>query len=178
MSLSNARFSLRDATAPLHERVDQAFAAFDLSDAGDYARFLAAHARALPPLERLVTAEGGWGGWAPRAEALMADLADIGLKPPAPLPVEIGPDPAHLWAVQYVLEGAKLGGQVLAQRVPDGFPRRYLAAPFQPELWRRFQTELNSAASAGDEGWLDAAIVGARVAFDLFETAARVESGT
>ena len=47
--MAELRLRLREATAPLHERVDAAYSDFDLGRPEDYRRFLRAHARASVP---------------------------------------------------------------------------------------------------------------------------------
>jgi heme oxygenase (biliverdin-IX-beta and delta-forming) len=60
--------ALRAGTAEAHDRVDTAFAAFDLADRESYAAFLQAHAEVLLPLEEALDAAG--------AEALVPDWPD------------------------------------------------------------------------------------------------------
>jgi heme oxygenase len=178
MPTSAIRFALRDATSALHERIDRAFAGFDLFDAEGYSRFLSAHARAVPPLERVVKADNAWSGWRTRSDDLRRDLARMETRIPTALSPGSMQQAGGQWGVQYVLEGSKLGGQVLASRLPPGRPRRYLAGGFDAEGWRRFQQELDLAAHAGGTDWLETAIAGARAAFAVFEDAARVEMCT
>jgi heme oxygenase len=76
------------------------------------------------------------------------------------------------WGAQYVLEGSRLGGRMLAGRVGAGLPRRYLAERTGPGGWLRFQDELRAEALAGGAGWLERAIAAARAAFIRFADAA------
>ncbi|MDP9102770.1 MAG: biliverdin-producing heme oxygenase, partial [Pseudomonadota bacterium] len=173
-----ARFALRAATTAHHNKVDLAFAVFDLGDRASYGRFLTVHARVLPLLEQSVGNGAAWTGWRPRAGELISDLDSLGLAAPPPLGPDIQSSVPAQWGVQYVLEGARLGGQVLAKRIANGAPSRYLCAPFDPAVWRNFLTELNAAGDAGEAGWLETASAAARAAFDLFERAVLVELET
>ena len=170
---SPVRQTLRDATADAHARVDAAFAGFDLSHAGGYRRALKAHARIAPALESSLETGCLWSGWSPRGALLGQDLADLGEAPPPHLILPTARSNAAAWARQYVLEGSRLGGKVLASRVPPGLPRRYLAAPQGPGAWRTFQTELEAARL--DAAWLDQAVAEARWVFAQFEAAAEAE---
>ncbi|MBE7217935.1 MAG: biliverdin-producing heme oxygenase [Caulobacteraceae bacterium] len=168
----SARWTLRAATAAEHERLDAAFARFDLADAAHYRAFLQAHRRALPALEAAVAVSGAaWAGWSPRAEPLEADLRALGAEPEtaeAPVPPLT---PAQAWGVQYVLEGSRLGGRLLAQRLAPDAPRNYLANAQPAGAWVRFQESLDQAI--GDApATLAEAEAGARLAFARFQAAA------
>jgi heme oxygenase len=172
--LAQVRQILRTATARHHERVDTAFAAFDLGDAVSYRAFLSAHARVLPAAEHAIDLP--WDGWMRRTPLLLRDLADLGAAPKPPpngLPLL---EPAAQWGCLYVLEGSRLGGAILAERVGSGFPRRYLSAGHGDGSWRAFLVALAAAGSA-DGAWIDAAVAAARSVFELFEDAARLELG-
>ena len=174
MLITTARFQLRDATAAYHRRVDTAFSAFDLTRADDYRRFLSAHVRVLPALEDMVAAGTPWSGWSPRASLLMADFQDMQTQPPAAMVLSLSTDAAARWGIQYVLEGSKLGGRVLASRVAQDLPRRYLASANDPQAWQRFQAELNEASIKSGSAW-ESAIVMAQHVFEIFEQAAIAE---
>lgn len=183
--MNQARHILREATAQHHERVDAAFAGFDLADAGSYLGFLSAHARVLPAAENSVSL--GWDRWRKRTPLLLQDLADLGAEPLGGAPDCLLEDlnlaePAAHWGVLYVLEGSRLGGSVLAEQVGAGFPRRYLSAGHTGGSWRAFQEALEAAASpiAGrpvDGGWMEPAVAAARSLFERFESAAHQELG-
>jgi heme oxygenase (biliverdin-IX-beta and delta-forming) len=175
LAAREARYVLRDATRENHRRVDAAFAAFDLSDRSDYARALVAHARALPALERAVDPASAWSGWSPRASLLAADLAELDLPQPALVGGFSANGPAASWGVQYVLEGSKIGGRMLARRVGVGLPQRYLAAGAEAGGWLQFQGELGLAARASGDQWLRKAVAAAKAAFGLFEAAIALE---
>ena len=123
--IETARLALRRHTREEHKATEAAFARFDIARADHYRAFLTAHAMALPRLERGLTCLG-WRDWQPRFPCLADDLAALGASLPAPM---IAPriSPTAAWGVQYVLEGSRLGGKPLSQRVGADMPRRYLA---------------------------------------------------
>jgi heme oxygenase len=174
------RQRIRETSAPLHEHVDAAFSRFDLSDRGDYGRFLRAHGRALFGLEAALE-QGGiaqlLADWPERrrSAALREDMAALQLAPPVPLSLEPGADDGWCWGVSYVLEGSRLGGRVLSQRVRDGGPDRplrYLNHGEGTSLWPRFLQQFELKASAADPKQLQA---GVQLAFEQFLRAARHE---
>ncbi|HWD26223.1 MAG TPA: biliverdin-producing heme oxygenase [Rhizomicrobium sp.] len=169
----SVRQFLRSATAVIHQRLDDSAALMRLDTPGGYARFLAAHAAALLPMERELE-EVGIGDVLPdwpqraRAGALRADLAELGagfvpLDPPL-----FGDDAAAMGAA-YVLEGSRLGASVLRQRVPDGLPMRYLRHGEGGRLWPTFLKRLEEADCVRRRPHV--AKAGAVAAFSLFEIA-------
>ena len=169
--------SLRAATAVDHQGVDDRFGGFVLDDVGDYRRFLLAHARALPAVEAALAADGGDGDdglptWRARAGLLAEDLARLGAAMPLPLPFAVGG--AARWGALYVIEGSRLGGQLLARGVPAGSPLAYLAARHQSGEWRALLGAIDVRAAAADDAWRTAAIDGARATFALYGVAADV----
>ena len=168
--------ALRALTQPLHDRVDAAFGGFALDRAADYARFLAAHARALPAAEAVLAATAALPAWRPRTPLLAADLAELDEPMPRALPFAADATPAGAWGVLYVVEGSRLGGTMLARQVSPSLPGRYLAAAHGPGEWRALRAAIDAAAAAGDDdGWLDAAAAGAGACFALYERAAALE---
>jgi heme oxygenase len=189
--------ALRAGTAEAHERVDKAFAAFDLTDRDSYARFLRAHAELVLPLEDTLPGERIVPDWEDRKRGalLREDLAFLRpLRHPresgGPSPAlsaqddteEMGPrfrggddweldtDPAIAGAL-YVLEGSRLGGRFLVRQVPHTFPRAYLDADQPAEKWRnlldRFDTILYQPAR------LQSALAAAHTVFAAFERSAQ-----
>ena len=173
--MNRIRQILRTATSQHHERVDAAFAGFDLGDSRSYRAFLSAHARVLPATEDAIHL--AWDGWTRRASLLLRDLFDLGAAPEA-LPENLQiMEPAAQWGCLYVLEGSRLGGSVLAERVGAGLPRRYLSAGHTGVSWLAFQIALEAAAEAANPAWIEIAVAGAKSVFDSFERAARLELG-
>jgi heme oxygenase (biliverdin-IX-beta and delta-forming) len=169
----SARTALRAATAAKHDAVDAAFGGFDLTDPASYARFLTAHARALPAVEAALASCDTIPAFAPRTELLRADLLALGLDMPAPLPLAPPENEAAAFGALYVIEGSRLGGGMLAKQVPDALPRAYLSAVHQPGGWRAFGEVLDRAEKAGGPGWIDRATAAAEATFDLYAEAAR-----
>lgn len=165
-----ARQALKHATAADHERVDDLFAEFRLSDADSYGAFLRAHARALAPLEAIANVD------VPRLPLLKGDLAALASPFPDVASASTAPESeAFRWGVRYALEGSRLGGAYLARSVPDGLPCGYLSAAHEKGGWAAFQARLEDAARDEASDWIDQAIEGARHAFALFEAGARSE---
>ncbi|MCW3796689.1 biliverdin-producing heme oxygenase [Sphingomonas sp. BN140010] len=175
------RGALKSATRAAHDRVDQAFGAFDLADAADYRDFLAAHHAVIPGVERSLTMSRvgrvlpDWNDRR-RGEALAADLDDLGLPRAAPDGPIVVVEPARALGWLYVLEGSRLGASVLAGRLlanPDEQCRRasrYLRHGRGGGLWPSFLSVLEASKLSHVE--FDAALAGALELFALFEAAA------
>ena len=167
---------LRAATAEDHQAVDVRFGGFALDDQDDYGRFLIAHARALPAVEaalRRPDADGGAAAlpdWRPRTESLAADLVALNLALPAPLAFDVAG--AGRWGALYVIEGSRLGGQLLARSVPTGLPVAYLSSRHRPGEWRALLAAIEARGSEGGEAWRAAAVAGAQATFALYGEAA------
>ncbi len=164
---------LRAATRDGHDAVDALFGRYDLSDRGDYACFLTAHASALIPVE-------DWAGcgrliqdWKGRKEALYADLAALGLSLPSFEPLDWPRGEAARWGAAYVLEGSRLGGAMLSRVVPEGLPRAYLSSVHAPGAWRGFLAALDEHAQSGGPDWEADAIASAQRVFALYMSTAR-----
>ncbi|WP_293873554.1 MULTISPECIES: biliverdin-producing heme oxygenase [unclassified Sphingomonas] len=166
---------LRAATAGDHDTVDAAFGGFALDDAAGYRRFLLAHARALPAVEAALAtaADDALPAWRPRTPALAGDLRAMDAAMPEPFAFDASDDAAR-WGALYVIEGSRLGGQLLARTVPAGLPAAYLAARHLPGEWRRLLAALDARAAACGAAWCEAALAGARATFALYARAAEV----
>jgi len=169
----SARAVLRSATTAKHEVVDAAFGRYDLTDPVSYGCFLTAHARVLPSVEAVLATWETIPAFAPRTDALQADLATLGLAMPDPLLLAPPENEAAAFGALYVIEGSRLGGAMLARQVPDALPRSYLSAVHPPGGWRAFGELLDRAERAGDPSWIDRAVVAAEATFDLYAEAAR-----
>lgn len=170
--------TLRAATAADHERVDALFGAMRLDDRDDYRRMLTAHARVVPAIEAALAhgeVAGDLPAWTPRAPLLAADLAALGAVMPAPLAFALpeGERQPAAWGALYVVEGSRLGGQLLARRVGAGMPHAYLAARHAPGGWRALLAALDARADAAPPAWGAAVIAGARATFNLFAAVGR-----
>ena len=170
----SARFVLRDATSDEHQRTEQAFEKFDLANPAHYAAFLTVHRAALAELEPGLE-RAGWSDWKPRLPMAADDLLTLsGETHVSPCSADRQYDDAAAWGVQYVLEGSRLGGQILCQRIPTGSPRSYLAStPETGRNWRAFCDALDEQAQQHPPAWLDRALTGARSAFRTFQTLAQ-----
>ncbi|MDO6413754.1 biliverdin-producing heme oxygenase [Sphingomonas sp. BIUV-7] len=166
----NAVQTLRAATAADHESVDAAFGEVDFSDRAAYGRFLLAHARALPAVERALADFSALPAQRPRTPLIESDLAALGLDIPAPLRFSPGSTPAAGFGAAYVIEGSRLGGGMLARRVGEGLPTAYLADTHQSGEWRGFLGALDQAADG--DAWIAEAVTAARATFDLYRRAA------
>lgn len=173
----NARARLRDATRPQHDVVDEVFSRFDLSDASGYGRFLCAQSACFTAVEAAVAdrAQALLGDWPSRARAhlLTADLAELGLTPPAPAEAPAFADDAAILGAVYVLEGSRFGGGVLAKRLPPSAPSNFLRAGGEPNAWRSFIASLD--LHLAEDAALTSAISAAQAVFQCFETTGRHE---
>ncbi|HEX2593873.1 MAG TPA: biliverdin-producing heme oxygenase [Rhizomicrobium sp.] len=171
----SVRAHLRNVTAFVHSSLDARASKLALDSRVDYVRFLEAHAAALVPLEEALEDQGidnvlpDWQDRA-RAPALRADLTalNVAFNPLVAPNFETG---EALLGAAYVLEGSRLGGQVLLGRVKEGkdpdilAATRYLRHGQGQRLWQTFQPQLENGASHNPEG----AVEGALAAFRLFD---------
>ncbi|WP_085809774.1 biliverdin-producing heme oxygenase [Sphingomonas sp. TZW2008] len=164
---------LRSRTAAAHEMVDAAFGSHDLTDAGSYAAFLRAHARALPLAEARAAAV--WPALRRRMPLLAADLAMLDTAPPLPASEAADVGTPAAWGALYVVEGSRLGGGMLAKMVGADLPQAYLGATHLPGEWRLIRQAIDAAAAHQDEVWHAAMVDGALDTFALYDAAARAE---
>lgn len=172
------RWRLREATAAAHERVDAAFSRFAWTSRAGYARFLAAQAAALLPLEAALGAGAAPGleiGWDARRRgpALLADLAALGAVAPAGEILAPIVQPATALGTIYVLEGSRLGGSLIKRSLPPQFPASFLA-PGPADGWRLLLGALERGLASAE--LLDEAIAAAGATFDRFERSALAHS--
>lgn len=165
---------LRASTRADHDQVDALFGAFDLAEASSYGTMLRAHARALLPVEAWM-ADGAVPLWEPRGAALRADLDALGLTVPDVPPLHWRTDDAALWGTAYVLEGSRLGGAMIARRLPSAMPRAYLGQVHAPGHWRAFLAALDERAEVNGAQWQADAVAAAQRTFETFAAAARSE---
>jgi len=165
----SVRAALREATTPQHQIVDAIYGKYDLSDRDSYGEFLSAHGRALPAIESALRQTA-----LPRRELRTAlienDLAALGRRLPPPLCFAGPQSNAAALGMLYVIEGSRLGGALLARRVPPGLPCTYLSATHGPGQWKAFGEMLDRACEGPT--WLDDAIAAANRAFGLYAEAA------
>lgn len=169
-------FQLRAATHRLHQTLDSGLPLAG-PDPG-----LVEYAQHLSVLRDWETAITGWlqrTGADPDSRDLigldLADCADIDLPPDLPLlsalPVHTRDDGslAFCWGMRYVVEGSRLGGQVLWRRLRERLaphPLRYLSASDQAQpRWPEIVATLRSQLAA--EAASQAGCQGAEAAFEL-----------
>lgn len=167
---------LRAATRAAHDRVDAGFSSLDLANPVDYRRFLLAHAAAFVPIEAALTTVGAarlvpdWDAQR-RSDALIADLATLGLDPPRPETAPDYADDAAIIGGLYVLEGSRLGGQMLKRQLASGQPRGFLDAPQPAGRWRSIVAIIDQRLDGAAE--LAAATSASLQTFAVFELAGK-----
>lgn len=174
---------LKTETAAAHDRLDAGLDLFEGREryAAALARFWGFYAGAEPQLDRC-GATTALADWPQRRKlpALRADLLALGLSPDAidALPVrcfEDRPDTGAGFGWLYVLEGATLGGAVIARHLrkaetvpPSALTFHTLYGRQLGSRWRAFHAAL--AAWVGEDRTRgDAVVVGALSTFDAFE---------
>lgn len=172
------RFALRNATSQSHEAVDSVFSGFDLTQSAGYRSFLRAQAAAFVPVEAALDA-GDVAHLIPdwserrRAPLLLADLADLGDEDRDFVDAPAIDGPAATLGAAYVLEGSRMGGQMLRRSLPADLPARFLSAPMQSGSWRRLTELLDEALDQPAD--IAVAVASARAVFACFEAAGRRE---
>lgn len=165
--MQDFRARLRAATADDHCRTEDSFAASLAAFPDSYAAFLEAHARAFPAIGRALSAGLAWQPWLTRWHALESDLAGLDRNPPQALKAAPAVSRAEAIGMAYVLEGSRLGGTVILQRVPAGLPTAYLRGGKDRAPWRHLLALLETVDPSDEL----AAIAGARAAFRIFRKA-------
>lgn len=178
---NSVRRHLRTATDDLHADLDAQLAPLITQGDTGYAKFLACSAAALLPIERAL-GEAGIAAVLPdwpqrsRSEALRLDLSALSLPEPSVSPVpEVGGRAFQLGMV-YVLEGSRLGARLLLREAQFTLTpatraaMRYLSHGQGLPFWPTFLQRLEASPHARREP--EQAAAGARVAFQLFLTAA------
>ena len=134
------RFALRAATNELHSKLDESLSRLDLGEVDGYRRFLRFHGRTVPPIEDAL-AGGGIGSLLPewdrsrRTPSIVADLSALDEPMPAPVDQPSPRSVAELLGMAYVLEGSRLGGRILRNRVGKDLPISFLAQSGTMTVW-------------------------------------------
>jgi heme oxygenase len=161
---------LRDATRNDHHSMDRAISTLDFADRASYRIFLAIHHAALSNLA---------GRWRAQDQAdfsnflqrLVEDLRALGVPASLPgTPVRQRADSLRQWGIAYVIRGSRLGGAVLRQSVPAGYPTAYLACPSKI-TWPEFLKQLEHETRAMNRQAHAQIIRGAKQAFEIFASA-------
>lgn len=165
------RAQLRDETRTHHDAVDALFSSLDLGARSGMGRFVRVHECAFSSL--LPSSDGAACRdlLADLVDRLRRDLSRLGEEALAPEPE---PAPAyHPLAVDYVVEGSRLGTNVLRRRwEASGDPvvraaDAYFTRPHEPVPWRTVCSRLASLPPDGD---LAADVSRSTVAiFELFQ---------
>lgn len=175
--------TLRGATGPRHESLDALFGALDLMARADLARFLAAHAIGMKPLEAAVRsfAKQELGTDLPDYGALLsADLAELGVNAdrlpagpddaPRDAAAPLAPDAAA--GIAYVVLGSRLGLAMMRRGgywgEASGFRSRYMEDQSGQAAWKALVPVLRQRPGTGP-----AATAAASAAVAAFETFAR-----
>ncbi|MCC4619733.1 biliverdin-producing heme oxygenase [Xanthomonas cassavae CFBP 4642] len=155
---TSAARALRHATQDTHRLVEavplmQALGQGQV-DRARYALILRRHHALLAGFEErfgdwLSTLVGNGWHYRRRVPALRADLRTLDQLPDAPLAPPAGTDAAARWGMLYVIEGAQLGGRVIARGLRRQQPaladalQYFELADEDPAGWRRFQAVLD-----------------------------------
>lgn len=174
---TDRRTLLRHATHDLHNELDAVASRLDFGQRADYCRYLLATAGPIIGLEVAFEAnrvEEVFTDWSRRRRrfALALDLHALGLTATAADTRRIWTRSSMLGAM-YVLEGSRLGAQVLLRRVNQSNDQGVLAARHflrgsDPAPWSSFLRTLENAGEALD---VDEMVAAARETFGLFGAA-------
>lgn len=176
---AGARTLLREACAQAHARLDQRLSEINFNDRAAYADMLTRMSGPVTALEGALTAGvapalfGNWSGRL-RAHALRADLEALGagFRQTRTAPIE---EESETLGTLYVLEGSRLGGQVLARMAEasadDGVrgATRYFRHGQGAGLWRGFVETLENSRAVRERP--ARATAAALAAFAAFEAA-------
>jgi heme oxygenase len=173
---ASRRELLKQSTQDLHVQLDARVAKLALTRYADYRDFLLRTAQALLPLESLLVKSGvsdavsDWNARS-RSEALRNDLLRLNGSCVGSELSRSAFNTSELFGALYVLEGSRLGGQILLRRARESDDERvrsntrYLESN-DAALWRSFLEELETAPVDVDES-----IRGARFTFEIFVSA-------
>lgn len=160
---------LKEATAAQHRAVESLPAMASLTSnrvtRDDYRAYLSRIARVYASLEppliaalKTALAAHGVAGpeVRPKLPALLADCADEGLAAPQPAPFELPASVSAAAGGLYVLEGATLGGRVIARHLrrhlPGGLPATHFLdfhGDAASAAWQAFSAGLDDLAARG-----------------------------
>ena len=184
-SKHSARNYLRAATRNLHSELDSHVAPLFLQGDAGYAQFLTNSAKALWPLEKALIDAGvsailpDWPSRT-RSDALRLDLSALGLPKPATLQLPPIGGAAFQFGMLYVLEGSRLGAEVLWREASISLSRaaraatHYLAHGQGMRLWATFLERLEASQHVHND--LPQAACGARMTFEVFLDASAADA--
>ncbi len=163
------RSLLKEATVDIHDRLDHAFGALDLTTRAGYGVFLSAQAGALDAVLPICARLGDLPSLAPLRPLIACDMESLGA-PRAPCLAMRAQ--AHPLGAYYVVAGSRLGAQILARRVQgSGDPAvraatMYLSDRSALDAWRAWL-----AVAGTVEVGHDRIVEGALATFALYEGA-------
>jgi heme oxygenase len=168
---------LKQATQALHSQVDALASALDLTRRNDYCQFLLASAGPVIGLELALERSAvdalfaDWG-YRRRRFALALDLHALELTADA-VDARNAMSASEMFGVLYVLEGSRLGAQLLLRRVDQSTDQSVLSARHflranEPAFWLSYLRTLEGTSVPLDATQM---IDAARYTFDLFSAA-------
>ena len=169
---ASLRTLLRDATRREQRNVDRALAVLDLTERGDYQRFLCVHYAALGSLANKWR-EADRADFEAMLDCLTRDLRALGssIQNPAPGPHRNLAMSLRTWGVGYVIRASRSSCRLRRNRVAAGVATSYL--DFSPQIaWPQFLLELELDVRSHQPHEVDQVIRGARTALSAFGSAA------
>ncbi|WP_107843967.1 biliverdin-producing heme oxygenase [Litoreibacter ponti] len=175
MTHTNFRQVLKAETWADHERVDGLISTLDLSTFEDFVRFLTIHQGCFDSIRGLMPkGSAAWRALDDMVRGIETDLNTLGASAPVPaLPNLRTPDAL---AVDYVIEGSRLGSKVLRRRwMAASDPRvrkadAYFSLPPVPGRWRDVCDQLSAISVPSERA--GRIVHDTRMLFSLFYTAA------
>jgi heme oxygenase len=152
---------LREATGPLHRRLDDAVSEQPIEISSGYTRFLSMHAQILPAIEGWLLRSRDFATLPDfrerlRADALRRDLSALNQPIPATQDMSFLNDETSVAGICYVLEGSRLGAAYLCSllgKSDASLPTAFLRHGTGQRHWKTFLvwlTEQDCSASAAD----------------------------
>jgi heme oxygenase len=166
--------ALREATGPLHRRLDDAVSAQPIETLSGYARFLSMHAEILPAVEDWLLRSRDFATLPEfrdrlRTDALRRDLSALKLPMPKMRDMSFLNDESSVVGICYVLEGSRLGAAYLCSLLGKSdatLPTAFLRHGSGRSHWKTFLgwlTEQDRSGLATGQ-----AVFSARQVFDSY----------
>ncbi len=174
------RHHLRHRTQSDHENVDRVMSRFDLTTLKGFSGFLAIHHSSFRAIQYFATADSPTRlALDEMVQRLSADLATLGAAE-ADFVVPSAKNIDGL-AIDYLIEGSRLGSQILKRRwMAAEDPRirnatAYFSLPPDPQRWRAVCDQLSAVPAQSDRA--EAIVEDTRFLFGLFYNTARTQLG-
>lgn len=172
---ASLRQALKDRTSDSHARVDRLLSSFDIRTPVGLRQFLEVHHSCFVRMRAAAQPQGlARLGLHEMAQRIETDLAFLGTQPPAPSAEGIGA--IHPMALDYVVEGSRLGSAVLKRRwatSPDPTVQQacaYFSMEPVKGRWRAVCLALSRIKA--DSALATRIVADANTLFELFHTAA------